>query len=123
MADWETSTPGTLGIGSALRALTRLRVDSTRDSRIRRLAASVQRCATGSPEQVHDRVGSAQRVGGRRGSQGIRPGMDLDVAPERLTAALGVTRERHDASRRERGALDDSATPIVPVAPVITTRI
>ena len=90
----DTSTRGRSSAGNSPRAATRLRVESTRESRISRLVSSDHRCAIISPSRCttasrprsassggRSASGSAQRLGGHA---------------ERLAGPLGVARERRD---------------------------
>ena len=79
---WRTSRPGLCGrFGSPARISTRRRVPLTRLSRMRCLAAGVQRCATGSPARWMTASASRRRGGGSlQRSRAVADGCEVGVA-------------------------------------------
>ena len=90
--DWETRTRGRSPSGSSPSALTRLRVERIRESRISRFASSDQRWAICSPSRLTTPSRPRRASSGGCSRLGISP--LLRAHPKQIAGPLGVTGER-----------------------------
>ena len=116
----DTSTRGRSSAGSSPSAATRLRVESTRESRISRLVSSDHRCAITSPSRCTTASRPRSASSGARSASGSA---QVSAGTPSSSLARVAFRESAVTSSPRSTSARTSALPSMPVAPVTATRI
>src|SRR5215207_3759468 len=116
----DTSTRGRSPEESWLSEPTRLRVESTRESRISRFASSDHRCAITSPSRCT--TASRPRTAPSGGCSAFGSAQ-VSAGTSSAALARSASRDRAVTSSPRATSARTSAAPIIPVAPVTATRI